>query len=31
MDTLKIDLKQATIQVLQDYLEFISNDPETES
>ncbi len=31
MDTLKTNLKQATIQVLQDYLEFISNDPETES
>ncbi len=30
MDTLKTDLKKAAIDVLQDYLKFLGNDPETE-
>ncbi|NEP89096.1 MAG: XisI protein [Okeania sp. SIO2C2] len=30
MDTLNIELKQAIIKVLQDYIEYIGNDPETQ-
>ncbi|MGB3512911.1 MAG: hypothetical protein WBA93_27595 [Microcoleaceae cyanobacterium] len=31
MDTLNIKFKQAIIKVLQDYIEYLGNDPETQS